>query len=40
MLNEWRYQIGNAASLPENVSQTSAGQGRDAPYCFDAACEQ
>ncbi|SPP92540.1 protein of unknown function [Bradyrhizobium vignae] len=24
MLNEWRYQIGNRANLPESVSQTSS----------------
>lgn len=76
MLNEWRYQIGNPASLPESVRAFSsevdtgwhkenatkqesnvpfrfhrngalakpacrpAGQGRDAGYCFDEACEQ
>jgi hypothetical protein len=40
ILNEWRYQIGNHANLPEIISQTGASQGGDAGYCFDETSEQ
>jgi hypothetical protein len=40
ILNEWRYQIGNHANLPESISQTGASQGGDAGYCFDETSEQ
>jgi hypothetical protein len=40
ILNEWRYQIGNHANLPESISQTGASQGSGGGYCFDGGGEQ